>query len=164
MKNAEVNFFCDHQAGASSMWASCCGLMNEVMGTGAVRGQQPVFGASAGPFRFAPSAGYSTYPPTSSGSTGLVCKACGQAFSVFRRKVGIWIFCMMYDASWSLVLWTIENENVHMWILDKYCGRNNKYPIHLAVHPVFGMKYGLCKDFKGCAIWYWFDISLIVLL
>uniref|UniRef100_A0A3Q2WWJ8 RING-type E3 ubiquitin transferase n=1 Tax=Haplochromis burtoni TaxID=8153 RepID=A0A3Q2WWJ8_HAPBU len=73
-------------AGASSMWASCCGLLNEVMGTGAVRGQQPGFGAGAGPFRFAPSAGYSTYPPTSSGSPSLVCKACGQAFSVFRRK------------------------------------------------------------------------------
>ncbi|XP_071338519.1 E3 ubiquitin-protein ligase RNF34a isoform X4 [Trachinotus anak] len=68
------------------MWASCCGLLNEVMGTGAVRGQQPGFGAGAGPFRFAPSAGYSTYPPTSSGSPSLVCKACGQAFSVFRRK------------------------------------------------------------------------------
>ncbi|CAL8343303.1 unnamed protein product [Lota lota] len=68
------------------MWASCCGLLNEVMGTGAVRGQQPGFGAGAGPFRFAPSAGYSTYPPTASGSPSLVCKACGQAFSVFRRK------------------------------------------------------------------------------
>uniref|UniRef100_A0A8C2HKP6 E3 ubiquitin-protein ligase RNF34 n=1 Tax=Cyprinus carpio TaxID=7962 RepID=A0A8C2HKP6_CYPCA len=76
------------QAGASSMWASCCGLLNEVMGTGAVRTQQPGFGAGAGPFRFAPSAGYSTYPPssTTSGSAGLVCKACGLAFSVFRRK------------------------------------------------------------------------------
>ncbi|KAM9743584.1 E3 ubiquitin-protein ligase RNF34-like isoform 3-T3 [Menidia menidia] len=74
------------KAGASSMWASCCGLLNEVMGTGAVRGHQPGFGAGAGPFRFAPSAGYSTYPPTSSGSPSLVCKACGQAFSVFRRK------------------------------------------------------------------------------
>ncbi|KAG5840686.1 hypothetical protein ANANG_G00191340 [Anguilla anguilla] len=74
------------KAGASSMWASCCGLLNEVMGTGAVRGQQPGFGAGAGPFRFAPSAGYSTYPPASSGSPCLVCKACGQAFSVFRRK------------------------------------------------------------------------------
>ncbi|XP_028269339.1 E3 ubiquitin-protein ligase RNF34a isoform X2 [Parambassis ranga] len=74
------------KAGASSMWASCCGLLNEVMGTGAVRGQQPGFGAGAGPFRFAPSAGYSTYPPTTSGSPSVVCKACGQAFSVFRRK------------------------------------------------------------------------------
>ncbi|CAB1352848.1 unnamed protein product [Coregonus sp. 'balchen'] len=73
-------------AGASSMWASCCGLLNEVMGTGTVRGQQPGFGAGAGPFRFAPSAGYSTYPPTSSGSAGQLCKACGLAFSVFRRK------------------------------------------------------------------------------
>ncbi|XP_030629421.1 E3 ubiquitin-protein ligase RNF34a [Chanos chanos] len=68
------------------MWASCCGLLNEVMGTGAVRGQQPAFGGGAGPFRFAPSAGYSTYPPTSSANTSLVCQACGQAFSVFRRK------------------------------------------------------------------------------
>ncbi|XP_038143216.1 E3 ubiquitin-protein ligase RNF34-like isoform X1 [Cyprinodon tularosa] len=74
------------QAEASSLWASCCGLLNEVMGTGAVRGQQPGFGAGAGPFRFAPSAGYSTYPPNSSGNPSLVCKACGQTFSVFRRK------------------------------------------------------------------------------
>lgn len=74
------------KAGASSMWASCCGLLNEVMGTGTVRTQQPGFGAGAGPFRFAPSAGYSTYPPTSSGSAGQLCKACGLAFSVFRRK------------------------------------------------------------------------------
>uniref|UniRef100_A0A8C6T1A0 RING-type E3 ubiquitin transferase n=1 Tax=Neogobius melanostomus TaxID=47308 RepID=A0A8C6T1A0_9GOBI len=74
------------KAGASSMWASCCGLLNEVMGTGAVRTPQPAFGAGAGPFRFAPSAGYSTYPPTSSGSAGQLCKACGLAFSVFRRK------------------------------------------------------------------------------
>uniref|UniRef100_A0A8C2ZYN2 RING-type E3 ubiquitin transferase n=1 Tax=Cyclopterus lumpus TaxID=8103 RepID=A0A8C2ZYN2_CYCLU len=77
---------CALQAGASSMWASCCGLLNEVMGTGTVRAQQPGFGAGAGPFRFAPSAGYSTYPPTSSGSAGQLCKACGLAFSVFRRK------------------------------------------------------------------------------
>uniref|UniRef100_A0A3P8WS26 Ring finger protein 34a n=1 Tax=Cynoglossus semilaevis TaxID=244447 RepID=A0A3P8WS26_CYNSE len=77
---------CYCQAGASSMWASCCGLLNEVMGTGAVRGQQPGFGAGAGPFRFAPSAGYSTYPPTGSGSLSPVCKSCAQAFSVFRRK------------------------------------------------------------------------------
>ncbi|XP_053709757.1 E3 ubiquitin-protein ligase RNF34 isoform X1 [Synchiropus splendidus] len=74
------------KAGASSMWASCCGLLNEVMGTGTVRAQQPGFGAGAGPFRFAPSAGYSTYPPSSSGSAGQLCKACGLAFSVFRRK------------------------------------------------------------------------------
>lgn len=69
------------------MWASCCGLLNEVMGTGTVRAQPPGFGAGAGPFRFAPSAGYSTYPPTSAGSAGQLCKACGLAFSVFRRKV-----------------------------------------------------------------------------
>uniref|UniRef100_W5KEG3 Ring finger protein 34a n=1 Tax=Astyanax mexicanus TaxID=7994 RepID=W5KEG3_ASTMX len=69
-------------AGASCMWASCCGLLNEVMGTGAVRGQQPGFGG-AGPFRFAPSAGYSTYPPN---PASQVCHACGQTFSVFRRR------------------------------------------------------------------------------
>ncbi|MGH0175951.1 UNVERIFIED_CONTAM: hypothetical protein FKN15_071487 [Acipenser sinensis] len=74
------------QAGASSMWASCCGLLNEVMGTGVVRGQQPRFGAGANPFRFAPNAGYSTYPPPSSGNTSAVCKACGLDFSVFRKK------------------------------------------------------------------------------
>ncbi|XP_048115278.1 E3 ubiquitin-protein ligase RNF34 [Alosa alosa] len=89
----------DQQAGASSMWASCCGLLNEVMGTGTMRppGGQTGFGPGARPFRFAPSAGYSTYPPatpSSSGSAhnnasvsaGLACKACGLAFSVFRRK------------------------------------------------------------------------------
>ncbi|XP_049341667.1 E3 ubiquitin-protein ligase RNF34a isoform X4 [Astyanax mexicanus] len=70
------------KAGASCMWASCCGLLNEVMGTGAVRGQQPGFGG-AGPFRFAPSAGYSTYPPN---PASQVCHACGQTFSVFRRR------------------------------------------------------------------------------
>ncbi|XP_047238193.1 E3 ubiquitin-protein ligase RNF34-like isoform X6 [Girardinichthys multiradiatus] len=75
-----------YYAGASSVWASCCGLLNEVMGTGAVRGQQPGFGAGAGPFRFAPSAGYSTYPPNNSRTPSLVCKCCGQVFSVFRRK------------------------------------------------------------------------------
>ncbi|KAG5272245.1 hypothetical protein AALO_G00163210 [Alosa alosa] len=87
------------KAGASSMWASCCGLLNEVMGTGTMRppGGQTGFGPGARPFRFAPSAGYSTYPPatpSSSGSAhnnasvsaGLACKACGLAFSVFRRK------------------------------------------------------------------------------
>ncbi|KAL2099966.1 hypothetical protein ACEWY4_004360 [Coilia grayii] len=85
------------QAGASSMWASCCGLLNEVMGTGTMRppGGQAGFGAGARPFRFAPSAGYSTYPPTATPpsssspaptSTGPSCKACGLAFSVFRRK------------------------------------------------------------------------------
>lgn len=76
----------------------------------------------------------------------------------------------LYDASWSLVLWTIEKENVHMWIqmwiLDKYSGRSTKYSLHLAVeiHPVFGMKYDLCEYFKGCAIRYRFDISLILLI
>ncbi|XP_068166432.1 E3 ubiquitin-protein ligase RNF34a [Antennarius striatus] len=66
------------KAGASAMWASCCGLLNDVMGAGAVRGQRP--------FRFAPSAGYSTYPPTSAGSPPPACRACGQSFSVFRRR------------------------------------------------------------------------------
>ncbi|KAI3362378.1 hypothetical protein L3Q82_012686, partial [Scortum barcoo] len=75
-------------AGASSMWASCCGLLNEVMGTGTVHGRAAAGVRSRGgalPLRF-PSAGYSTYPPTSSGSAGQLCKACGLAFSVFRRK------------------------------------------------------------------------------
>ncbi|XP_020791114.1 E3 ubiquitin-protein ligase RNF34a [Boleophthalmus pectinirostris] len=97
------------KANASSVWASCCGLLNEVMGTGAVRGQQPGFGAGAGPFRFAPSAGYSTYPPASSGSPNLVCKACGQAFSVFRRK---YICCDCKKGFCSLC--TILQENLRI--------------------------------------------------
>ncbi|XP_063820498.1 E3 ubiquitin-protein ligase RNF34 isoform X2 [Pseudophryne corroboree] len=64
------------------MWASCCGLLNEVMGTGAVRGQQSGFGG-AGPFRFAQNTDFSPYP---SSSSNIVCKACGLAFSVFRKK------------------------------------------------------------------------------
>ncbi|KAM3937088.1 E3 ubiquitin-protein ligase RNF34 [Leptodactylus fuscus] len=71
------------KAGASSMWASCCGLLNEVMGTGAVRGQQSGFGGGAGPFRFAQSADFSPYP---SSSSNVVCKACGLNFTVFRKK------------------------------------------------------------------------------
>ncbi len=104
---------CLLQAGASSMWASCCGLLNEVMGTGAVRTQQPGFGAGAGPFRFAPSAGYSTYPPssTTSGSVGLACKACGLAFSVFRRKVGRLGF-VEYDFGLLLI---VKVERWHKW-------------------------------------------------
>ncbi|XP_007900424.1 E3 ubiquitin-protein ligase RNF34a isoform X1 [Callorhinchus milii] len=74
------------KAGASSMWASCCGLLNEVMGTGAVRGQQPGFSGATGPFRFARNAGYSSYPSPTPGVPNLVCKSCGQAFSVFRKK------------------------------------------------------------------------------
>ncbi|KAJ0019508.1 hypothetical protein NQD34_007077 [Periophthalmus magnuspinnatus] len=97
------------KANASSVWASCCGLLNEVMGTGAVRGQQPGFGAGAGPFRFAPSAGYSTYPPASSGSPNLVCKACGQAFSVFRRK---YICCDCKKGFCSLC--TVLQENLRI--------------------------------------------------
>ncbi|CAH2295852.1 E3 ubiquitin- ligase RNF34 isoform X1 [Pelobates cultripes] len=72
------------KAGASSMWASCCGLLNEVMGTGAVRGQQAAFRGGTGPFRFAQSTDFPPYPSTS--STNIVCKACGLAFSVFRKK------------------------------------------------------------------------------
>ncbi|XP_026798417.3 E3 ubiquitin-protein ligase RNF34 isoform X2 [Pangasianodon hypophthalmus] len=78
----------------ASMWASCCGLLNDLIGSGAVRGHQAGFGSGAGPFRFAPGAGYSAYPSTSSTqspsspapSNGAACKACGLAFSVFRRK------------------------------------------------------------------------------
>ncbi|NWR45555.1 RNF34 ligase, partial [Regulus satrapa] len=72
------------QAGAASMWASCCGLLNEVMGTGAVRGQQAAFGAGAGPFRFTPSTGFSAYPAPA--AANVTCKACGLSFSVFRKK------------------------------------------------------------------------------
>ncbi|KAM9329344.1 E3 ubiquitin-protein ligase RNF34 [Gastrophryne carolinensis] len=71
------------KAGASSMWASCCGLLNEVMGTGAVRGQQSPFGGGTNPFRFAQNTDFSPYP---SSSSTIVCKACGLAFSVFRKK------------------------------------------------------------------------------
>ncbi|XP_032656526.1 E3 ubiquitin-protein ligase RNF34 isoform X5 [Chelonoidis abingdonii] len=71
------------KAGATSMWASCCGLLNEVMGTGAVRGQQPGFGGGTGPFRFAPNTDFSAYP---SSGANIVCKACGLSFSVFRKK------------------------------------------------------------------------------
>ncbi|XP_034397867.1 E3 ubiquitin-protein ligase RNF34a isoform X1 [Cyclopterus lumpus] len=97
------------KAGASSMWASCCGLLNEVMGTGAVRGQQPGFGAGAGPFRFAPSAGYSTYPPTSSGTPSLVCKGCGHTFSVFKRK---YICCDCKKSFCSLCSVLQENRRI----------------------------------------------------
>ncbi|XP_020825873.1 E3 ubiquitin-protein ligase RNF34 [Phascolarctos cinereus] len=74
------------KAGATSMWASCCGLLNEVMGTGAVRGQQSGFGGGTGPFRFAPNTDFSTYPPAATGGANIVCKACGLSFSVFRKK------------------------------------------------------------------------------
>uniref|UniRef100_A0AAV2MSG7 RING-type domain-containing protein n=1 Tax=Knipowitschia caucasica TaxID=637954 RepID=A0AAV2MSG7_KNICA len=97
------------KANASSVWASCCGLLNEVMGTGAVRGQQPGFGAGAGPFRFAPSAGYSTYPPPSSGSPNLLCRACGQGFSVFRRK---YICCDCKKSFCSMC--TVLQENLRI--------------------------------------------------
>nr|XP_038945066.1 E3 ubiquitin-protein ligase RNF34 isoform X3 [Rattus norvegicus] len=75
------------QAGATSMWASCCGLLNEVMGTGAVRGQQAGFPGSTGPFRFTPSSDFPTYPPAATEGPNIVCKACGLSFSVFRKKV-----------------------------------------------------------------------------
>ncbi|KAM6247322.1 E3 ubiquitin-protein ligase RNF34 isoform 3-T6 [Porphyrio hochstetteri] len=74
------------KAGATSMWASCCGLLNEVMGTGAVRGQQAGFGGGAGPFRFAPNTDFSAYPSPAAASANIVCKACGLSFSVFRKK------------------------------------------------------------------------------
>ncbi|XP_019362848.1 PREDICTED: E3 ubiquitin-protein ligase RNF34 isoform X1 [Gavialis gangeticus] len=73
------------KAGATSMWASCCGLLNEVMGTGAVRGQQSGFGGGTGPFRFAPNTEFSACP-SSTGGANIVCKACGLSFSVFRKK------------------------------------------------------------------------------
>ncbi|XP_078410331.1 E3 ubiquitin-protein ligase RNF34-like isoform X1 [Cetorhinus maximus] len=74
------------KAGATSMWASCCGLLNEVMGTGTVRGQQPGFSGGTGPFRFAHSTGYSSYPSPMPEVPNIVCKGCGQAFSLFRKK------------------------------------------------------------------------------
>uniref|UniRef100_A0A8C5LLH4 RING-type E3 ubiquitin transferase n=1 Tax=Leptobrachium leishanense TaxID=445787 RepID=A0A8C5LLH4_9ANUR len=87
-----LDFFCsrvhtcnDEVAGASSMWASCCGLLNEVMGTGAVRGQQAAFRGGTGPFRFAQNSDFPSFPSSSS-SSNIVCKACGLAFSVFRKK------------------------------------------------------------------------------
>ncbi|PNJ82279.1 RNF34 isoform 10, partial [Pongo abelii] len=68
------------------MWASCCGLLNEVMGTGAVRGQQSGFAGATGPFRFTPNPEFSTYPPAATEGPNIVCKACGLSFSVFRKK------------------------------------------------------------------------------
>uniref|UniRef100_G3TUM7 E3 ubiquitin-protein ligase RNF34 n=1 Tax=Loxodonta africana TaxID=9785 RepID=G3TUM7_LOXAF len=73
------------QAGATSMWASCCGLLNEVMGTGAVRGQPAGFAGGTGPFRFTPNPDFS-YPPAAAEGPNIVCKACGLSFSVFRKK------------------------------------------------------------------------------
>ncbi|XP_032084944.1 E3 ubiquitin-protein ligase RNF34 isoform X2 [Thamnophis elegans] len=75
------------KAGATSMWASCCGLLNEVMGTGAVRSQQPGFGSGANPFRFAPSTDFTVYSSAAAaGANGALCKSCGLSFSVFRKK------------------------------------------------------------------------------
>ncbi|XP_063081660.1 E3 ubiquitin-protein ligase RNF34 isoform X2 [Cavia porcellus] len=68
------------------MWASCCGLLNEVMGTGAVRGQQSGFPGGAGPFRFTPNSDFSAYPAAATDGPNVVCKACGLSFSVFRKK------------------------------------------------------------------------------
>eukprot|EP00076_Gallus_gallus_P012550 XP_015130767.1 E3 ubiquitin-protein ligase RNF34 isoform X1 [Gallus gallus] len=79
----DLTTFC---AGATSMWASCCGLLNEVMGTGAVRGQQSGFAGGAGPFRFAPNAAFSSCPSPAAAAANVVCKACGLPFSVFRKK------------------------------------------------------------------------------
>lgn len=78
------------QAGATSMWASCCGLLNEVMGTGAVRSQQPGFGSGANPFRFAPSTDFTVYSSAATaGANAALCKSCGLSFSVFRKKVSV---------------------------------------------------------------------------
>ncbi|XP_060106135.1 E3 ubiquitin-protein ligase RNF34 [Heteronotia binoei] len=74
------------KAGATSMWASCCGLLNEVMGTGAVRGQQSGFGGGANPFRFTPNTDFTVYTSSAAGGASLVCKACGLSFSVFRKR------------------------------------------------------------------------------
>ncbi|XP_012927244.2 E3 ubiquitin-protein ligase RNF34 isoform X2 [Heterocephalus glaber] len=74
------------KAGATSMWASCCGLLNEVMGTGVVRGQQSGFPGATGPFRFTTNSDFSAYPPAAAEGPNIVCKACGLAFSVFRKK------------------------------------------------------------------------------
>uniref|UniRef100_A0A8C6YII7 Ring finger protein 34 n=1 Tax=Naja naja TaxID=35670 RepID=A0A8C6YII7_NAJNA len=75
------------KAGATSMWASCCGLLNEVMGTGAVRSQQPGFGSGANPFRFAPSTDFTVYSSAAAtGANPALCKSCGFSFSVFRKK------------------------------------------------------------------------------
>ena len=87
-----VPIFVPFQAGATSMWASCCGLLNEVMGTGAVRGQQSGFAGGTGPFRFTPNSDFSTYPPAPTEGPNIVCKACGLSFSVFRKKVS-WMKC-----------------------------------------------------------------------
>lgn len=87
-----VPIFVPFQAGATSMWASCCGLLNEVMGTGAVRGQQSGFAGGTGPFRFTPSSDFTTYPPAPTEGPNIVCKACGLSFSVFRKKVS-WMKC-----------------------------------------------------------------------
>ncbi|XP_060737921.1 E3 ubiquitin-protein ligase RNF34a [Tachysurus vachellii] len=77
------------KAGASCVWASCCGLLNELMGAGAVRGQQSGFGGG-GPFRFPPSAGYSTHTNphthTHTHSHTLSCQSCRESFSIFRRR------------------------------------------------------------------------------
>ncbi|XP_070619332.1 E3 ubiquitin-protein ligase RNF34 isoform X1 [Erythrolamprus reginae] len=75
------------KAGATSMWASCCGLLNEVMGTGAVRSQQPGFGSGGNPFRFAPSTDFTVYSSAAAAGTNpALCKSCGLSFSVFRKK------------------------------------------------------------------------------
>lgn len=91
------------QAGATSMWASCCGLLNEVMGTGAVRGQQSGFAGGTGPFRFTPNSDFSTYPPATPEGPNIVCKACGLSFSVFRKKVS-WVNCYIRDVRWELLV------------------------------------------------------------
>lgn len=92
-----ANCMCIALFSQASMWASCCGLLNDLIGSGAVQTHQAGFGGGAGPFRFAPGAGFTPYPSTSSTQSpsgpaptnGTVCKACGLAFSVLRRKVGL---------------------------------------------------------------------------
>lgn len=101
------------QAGATSMWASCCGLLNEVMGTGAVRGQQAGFGGGAGPFRFTPSTGFSAYPAPAAASTNIVCKACGLSFSVFRKKVSIFPIALCFYRS-ELICGILGHECVFL--------------------------------------------------
>lgn len=95
------------------MWASCCGLLNEVMGTGAVRGQQAGFGGGAGPFRFTPSTDFSAYPAPAAAGTNIVCKACGLSFSVFRKKVSIFLIAQ-YFYPYELIYGILGDESVFL--------------------------------------------------
>lgn len=95
------------------MWASCCGLLNEVMGTGAVRGQQAGFGGGVGPFRFTPSTDFSAYPAPAAAGTNIVCKACGLSFSVFRKKVSIFLIAQ-YFYPYELIYGILGDESVFL--------------------------------------------------